>query len=154
MNRTPIHSLSRSNMRSVIFFLHSCTFYINCKRDRLLRIVLYSGKLHLLIFEKFPFEKMIVICNMWISIRKPSSENLCDLLISNCYHNWIVWIKLLLYSRLVTKRKRSDLIILSKSVYSVFPFEIPKCETKELVHFAPYAVSIGLIVHLLEFFVI
>lgn len=44
-------------MRSVIFFLHSCTFFINCKRDRFLRIVLYSGKLHLLIFEKFPFEK-------------------------------------------------------------------------------------------------
>lgn len=39
------------------FFLHSCTFFINCKRDRFLRIGLYSGKLHLLIFEKFPFEK-------------------------------------------------------------------------------------------------
>lgn len=43
------------------FFLYLCIFYINCKRDRFLRIVLYSGKLYLLIFEKFLFEKMIVI---------------------------------------------------------------------------------------------
>lgn len=43
-------------MRSVIFF-YTHAFFINCKRDRFLRIGLYSGKLHLLIFEKFPFEK-------------------------------------------------------------------------------------------------
>lgn len=45
---------------SFFFYTHAF-FFINCKRDRFLRIVLYSGKLHLLIFEKFPFEKMIVI---------------------------------------------------------------------------------------------
>lgn len=44
-------------MRSVIFFLYLCIFFINCKRDRFLRIDLYSGKLYLLIFEKFLFEK-------------------------------------------------------------------------------------------------